>query len=170
MDDASGKEGIMNESSSQAAILQAQIRSGLDVMQKIQDHIDGFLSEDVQKMGRTTVSAVIISDGLSRFYTAIETIFVRVARFFENSLEGERWHADLLDRMAFEIPGIRPRVISGKTQADLKELMKSRHFSRYYVELEYDWDRLDFLLLKYHAVKLAIRAEIEEFEKRLGSL
>lgn len=56
----------MNESSSQAAILQAQIRSGLDVMQKIQDHMDGFLNEDLQKMGRTTVGAVIISDGLSR--------------------------------------------------------------------------------------------------------
>ncbi len=160
----------MHKSSSQVAILQGQIKSGLDVLQRIQDHLDSFMADELQKMGRTTVSAVIISDGLCRFYTAIETVFVRIAKFFENSLEGERWHADLLDRMAFSIPDIRPRVISDKTHADLRELMKFRHFSRYYVELEHDWERLDFLLRKYEAVKEKLRTDIEAFLKLVGSL
>lgn len=160
----------MNESQRESSILQGQILSGLEVMQRVQDHVDGFLENELEQMGCTTVSAVIISDGLSRFYTAIETIFVRVSRFFENSLEGERWHADLLDRMALSIPEIRPPVISQKTHADLRELMKFRHFSRYYAELEYDWDRLEFLLRKYDAVKVSIRDEIAAFQKILSSL
>ncbi len=160
----------MNESKRESSILQGQILGGLEVMQRVQDHVDGFCEDELEKMGRTTVSAVIISDGLSRFYTAIETIFVRISRFFENALEGERWHADLLDRMALSIPEIRPPVISQKTHTDLRELMKFRHFSRYYAELEYDWDRLEFLLRKYDAVKVSVRDEIVEFQKLLSSL
>lgn len=160
----------MSKSANQVAILRGQISSGLEVMQRIQGHLDGFLCDELERMGRTTVTAVVISDGLCRFYTAVETVFVRIAKFFENSLEGERWHADLLDRMAFSIPDIRPRVIADKTHSDLREIMKFRHFSRYYVELEYDWDRLDFLLRKYESIKVELRTDIQAFLKIMDNL
>jgi hypothetical protein len=49
---------------------------------------------------------------LESAYTAIETLFVRISQAFGNHLIADRWHADLLDKMVLEIPGVRPRVIA----------------------------------------------------------
>lgn len=85
----------MNESQRESSILQGQILSGLEVMQRVQDHVDGFLENELEQMGRTTVSAVIISDR---------------------------------------------------------------------------WDRLEYLLHKYDAVRVSVRDEIVTFQKLLNSL
>ena len=45
-----------------------------------------------------------------------------------------------------EIVPIRPRVISQPVKEDLAELMRFRHFRRYYFGTAYDWERLDALL------------------------
>ncbi len=144
-------------------ILMGHIEAGLQVLARIEAHLDSFMEGDGKTMGRTPVSAVVVADALSRYYTAAETVFFRIARFFENSIEGNRWHAELLDRMGMEIPGVRPAVLSPATQSALRELMRFRHFSRYYVELEYDWDRLDFLLVKFHGLKLALKDDLNRF-------
>jgi hypothetical protein len=48
--------------------------------------------------------------------------------------------------MTLEKKGIRPRVISDETHRLLTELMRFRHFKRYYLALDYDWEKLRFLL------------------------
>jgi hypothetical protein len=149
------------------AVLQAHILAGVDVLRRIENHLDSFLTHDPNAQGKTTTGAIVIADALSRYYTAAETVFFRIARYFENSIEGDRWHAELLDRMGMAIPGIRPAVISGDTQAALRELMRFRHFSRYYVELEYDWERLDFLRLKFEFLKNNLVPELLRFHDLL---
>jgi len=72
--------------------------------------------------------------------------------------------------MAMVIPGVRPAVISDNTRAAMRELMRFRHFSRYYVELEYDWQWLDFLLLKYEVVKDALGCELIRFQDLLKAV
>ena len=57
--------------------------------------------------------------------------------------------------MTIEIEGIRPYAVSRRNFPALLELLKFRHFRRYYFDLELDWDRLDFLstlLRKAHSV------------------
>ncbi len=149
------------------AVLQAHIAAGVDVLQRIEQHLDSFIDLDDNARNRTTTGAIVIADALSRYYTAAETVFFRIARFFENSVQGDRWHAELLDRMGLAIPGVRPAVISLKTQSALRELLRFRHFSRYYVELEYDWERLDFLLLKYAYLKGTLSYELVGFHDLL---
>lgn len=149
------------------AVILAHIISGVDVLRRIENHLASFLEQDENARNKTTTGAIVIADALSRYYTAAETIFFRIARFFENNIDGERWHAELLDRMAMAIPGVRPAVISDNTRAAMRELMRFRHFSRYYVELEYDWQRLDFLLLKYAVVKDALECELIRFHDLL---
>ena len=149
-------------------ILMGHIEAGLQVLARIEAHLDSFMEGDGKTMGRTPVSAVVVADALSRYYTAAETLFFRVARVFENSVEGNRWHAELLDRMGMEIPGIRPAVLSAATQSALRDLMRFRHFSRYYVELEYDWDRLDFLLGKFQGLRPALRDDLHRFRALLA--
>lgn len=65
--------------------------------------------------------------------------------------------------MVLEIDGIRPRVISDTTRDALRELIRFRHFKRYYLEFEYDWDKLAFLEKKFAAVRATIHDEITQF-------
>ena len=147
-----------------------QIDAGTSVLSRIEMHLADFLAHDAKTMGRNNVVAVVVADALTRYYTASETIFFRIARFFENNIGGDRWHAELLDRMLISIPGMRPAVLSETTYTALRELMRFRHFSRYYVELDYDWDRLDFLLIKFNQAKAHLKTDLAVFCKVLQSL
>ena len=48
-------------------------------------------------------------------YGVIENYFLRISKFFENSLPQDSWHKTLVERMALEIPGVRPALITDKT-------------------------------------------------------
>lgn len=72
--------------------------------------------------------------------------------------------------MLVAIPSVRPSVLSEKTYGAVRELMRFRHFSRYYVELDYDWDRLDFLLIKYNQAKAGLKTELKTFGQTMESL
>ena len=52
----------------------------------------------------------------------------------------------------------------------LKELMRFRHFRRYYFELEYDWDKLDFLVKKFTFLRGTIGKELSIFKDFLSQL
>ena len=103
-------------------------------------------------------------------YTALETSFLRISQFFENSLIASHWHTDLLDKMRIHIPGIRERVLSDEAHALLLELLTFRHFRRYYFDVELDWQKLDFLLGVYdRALPLAYR-DLDRFKDLLARL
>ena len=78
-------------------------------------------------------------------------------------MNDSRWHADLLEKMTLRIEGTRDAVISDSTAAALSELMKLRHFRRYYFELEYDWDKLDCLQKVLARVRAATAASLRCF-------
>ena len=102
---------------------------------------------------------MIIAQILENAYTAIETALLRISQGFDNSLSPERWHADLLDKMVLEKKGVRPRVLSNETHRLLTELMRFRHFKRYYIELDYDWEKLRFLLSVLRRCLPLVKAE-----------
>lgn len=77
----------------------------------------------------------------------------------------ERWHTDLLDHMTLEVPEVRPRVISAETFSDLSELMRFRHFKRYYFNLAYDWERLDAIVQRLKRVHPRLDGELDQFER-----
>ena len=62
-------------------------------------------------------------------YSAYEGLFETVTHFFENRIEGERYHAHLLRRMKLEIEGIRPALISHEAFPLLDEFAGSGTFS-----------------------------------------
>jgi len=77
---------------------------------------------------------IVVAHILENSYTAIETALLRISQGFGNSLSPERWHANLLDKMLLEKRGVRPRVLSEESHRLLTELMRFRHFKRYYLE------------------------------------
>jgi hypothetical protein len=60
-------------------------------------------------------------------YGILENYFLRVSKFFENSLPRDRWHQALVERMAIEIPSLRPALLSPADVADVRELVRFRH-------------------------------------------
>ena len=122
-----------------------------------------YRNEKVSVETRGIEEAMVIAQSMTNYYTCIETIFLRVSRFFENNLSKERWHQELLDRMTIEIEGIRKAVISDDVKDALTEILKFRHFTRYYFELNYDWDKLDFLLKKFDLLADNLPEQVRNF-------
>ncbi len=121
------------------------------------------LDRDLGLLGRTPNAALIIAGLIENYYTCLETVFLRISQFFENTLDPERRHTDLLEKMTLHIEGVRLPAVSQANYPNLLELLKFRHFRRYYFELEYDWDRLEFLVKKMKLAHPAASRDLERF-------
>lgn len=60
-------------------------------------------------------------------YGVAENYFLRVSKYFENGLPPDRWHRALVEKMALDIPGLRPALLEDVSDfRDAMELMKFR--------------------------------------------
>ena len=53
----------------------------------------------------------------------VEGYAFRVAKTFENHIDGRTWHQDLIRRMRLEIPGVRPPLQDATTAAHIDALV-----------------------------------------------
>lgn len=68
---------------------------------------------------------------LHQIYGVLEHYFLRLAKFFENSLPEESWEKTLLYRMGLDIPGLRPALLlEAKDKELVMVLLKFRHTFR----------------------------------------
>lgn len=63
-------------------------------------------------------------------YNLMENYFLCIARGFENAIEGDRWHKDLVKRMSLEIEGVRPALLETRDVPLIDELRAFRHVFR----------------------------------------
>ena len=146
------------------------IKKQLMLGDKIFRGIGEAIEKDVPKIGKTGNAAVMVAGLSESYYTCIETAYHKISQHFENHLNPARWHAELLKKMTLSIEGIRIPAVSDDAYLHLQELQRFRHFKRYYFELEYDWDRIDFLLKKLHTVHPMVHRDLELFIKFLREL
>ena len=130
----------------------------------VRETLENALTDEVVRLGRTRVSALIVAGLLENYYTGLETIFLRISQHFENRLGDERRHQELLQNMTLEIKGVRVAAVSEDALPPLLELLRFRYFKRYSFELEYDWDRLDFLVAKLRQAHPLVTRGLERFE------
>ncbi len=155
---------------SEPQILSSEIRNTLAIISDLYSKHRRFQAEEFQSLGRKPITASYLADLLDSFYTCLETTFLRISHFFENKIDKDRWHQDLLDKMRIEIPDIRVAIISGPSYQRLKELLRFRHFRRYYFEMEYDWDKLEFLQKKLLELEALLKQDLERFLEFLKEL
>lgn len=141
--------------------LAAEIQKSLEAMEKLEGEILAFRNHALTN--KSTADAMATAHFLATFYTCAETVFFRISQHFENNLSPANWHAELLNKMCLEIPGIRPRVISESSRRDLDELRRFRHFTRYYFDIDYDWRRLGFLYDVFECLRTPLRTELNAF-------
>ena len=152
------------------AHLEAHINKHLALLTEAATEIAQACSDDLPKLGRTPRAAVMIAGLIENYYTCAETVFVRISQFFGNHLPPDRWHRELLDRMCLDLPESRPRVLSDTTFNDLLEVMRFRHFKRYYFGTAYDWERIDSLLRRIERIAKDLPEELEAFRSFLRQL
>ncbi len=151
-------------------VLKSELDDNLAVLQGIYTFFIKALEEDVPKLGRNQSSALIIAGIAENYYTCLETGFFRVSQFFENNLSKEHWHSDLLHKMSIAIDTVRIAVLSPQTASIMDELLRFRHFKRYYYRLEFDWDRIDFLVVKLRQVHPMILEDLKRFTGFLAEI
>jgi hypothetical protein len=67
---------------------------------------------------------------IHNIYGVMENYCLRVAKFFENGLEGPAWHKDLLHRMTLAIGDVRPALLTDDAFYLVDELRSFRHLFR----------------------------------------
>jgi D-alanyl-lipoteichoic acid acyltransferase DltB (MBOAT superfamily) len=143
--------------------LTTMLQKHLAVANHLHDYYQEYLRTEFAPEQKKRSDAIVIADTMVNYYTCLETIFLRISQFFENDLRKERWHQDLLEKMTLHIEGIRPAAIQDATFKLLAELLKFRHFKRYYFELDYDWDKLEFLQKKFVHAHPLIQQDLQAF-------
>jgi hypothetical protein len=92
-------------------------------------------------------------------YGVLENYFLRVSKFFENDLLADRWQKSLVEKMALEIPGVRPALLTEQpSKRRAFELLRFRHFFRNMYGEDLD-------PVKTAAVQQAATALAESFSK-----
>jgi len=151
-------------------ILIGDIQKTLQKKDEIRAIYRSFKSREEPLLQKDLYAFMILSEIFTNFYTCIETAFVRISKFFENNVSRERWHKDLLEKMTLDIPGVRPRVLSGNLYLALEEFLRFRHFKRYYFEFNYDPKRMAYLESRFEETVDAVSAELCEFIEKLRLL
>ncbi len=144
----------------------AEIRKSREVLGRIATYYEGHFATSPRRP-ETTENAIVLAEVMNNYYTCAETIFLRISQHFENCLATENWHKDLLRKMTLTIPDIRPQVVDERTFADLEELLRFRHFHRYYLEFNYDWERLRVAESRFGSVRKPLDRALDEFERYL---
>ncbi len=151
------------------ALLKADIRDELSKLQRLGDEF----SRIADKLNQTEVSAYdrgAIGYYLHNFYNGCEGIFRAIARFFENDLEPQSWHSDLLKRMTLEIPGYRPALLDQQLFLLLEDFRGFRHKFRYSYGFELDWEKERVVALKLVPALELLQQQMEAFLQTLDAL
>ncbi len=127
-------------------------------------------TQDLPKIGKTDTSALMVAGLLENYYTCLETMLFRIAQFFGTDLDQAQWHRDLLEKMTVSVTGVRIAPVSDENYPRLLELLKFRHFRRCYFEMEYDWDRLEYLRKKLMEAHPRVLADMNHFIDFLKSI
>ncbi len=143
--------------------LQGELRRTLRKVDEVEAYHAEFRRDFPPVETRRNYDLVLLADIVTDYYTCLETGFVQISKLFENHVDAERWHKSLLERMTVEIPTIRARVLSDDSFRCLDELMRFRHFRRYYFDRRYERDRMELLEKTFLRSIPLVRRDLEAF-------
>ncbi len=105
---------------------------------------------------------------LHNLYSSYEDIFKIIIKFFENHIDDlSTFHTGLLKRMALNINGIRPALLSDHSLKILDELRGFRHVFRHAYGYELDTDRVIKMAEKIPSLKESFATDLNTFKQNL---
>ena len=119
----------------------------------------------------TTVELRAAGSILHDFYNGAERLFERIATAIDSSVPtGPNWHDELLSRVAYPIPDVRPAVISDALRQRLSDYLRFRHLFRTVYGRELRWDLLRPLVDDLPDVHRELSADVRSFAGFLHGL
>lgn len=150
-------------------ILKAEINEAIHAIDLIYDNTqEKYLQIGNKKPDYFEISA--FGYLLHNFYNACENILLRIAGVFENTIDKEEWHKDLLLRMKLEIGNIRPAVINSDLVPILDEYRRFRHLFRHAYSIQLDWEKINSLILKLKKTKTVFITDVQHFLEFVDNL
>ncbi len=105
---------------------------------------------------------------LHQYYTAIESIFRRIALQIDGYLPiGERSHLDLLEQMAQDIANVRTALIEPQQYLILKDYLNFSHFFRHAYGYQLRWQELHLKLVMMPEAFEKLRQSIDNLFQEL---
>jgi len=68
-------------------------------------------SERASLSGMDEFAWTAVGYTIHNVYCLLENYFLRISKFFENGLDLAAWHAQVIERMTLNIPGVRARPL-----------------------------------------------------------
>lgn len=103
-------------------------------------------------------------------YNLMENYFLRIAKCFENNIDKLNWHKDLIRRMALEIDGVRPALLTMKDVPLIDELRAFRHVFRHIYQSELDLEKVMIVDSRAPKAVVAFKAAHDKFIENLDRL
>lgn len=148
-------------------LLAAEIRSDLAALERIVARIAVIGTREAHNPEPEEVMA--IAAFLHHLYTGMETILYRIASGVDGSPPtGDRWHQALLTRMSVDLTGIRHRVLTDETGAELARLLRFRHFFRHAYRIDFLWTEVAPLAADAERIYRRFEQDVREALLRLG--
>ena len=144
------------------ALIRADIESELESLNQLTDE----LNLTLRRFGKEPSSIEIRATGsiLHDFYCGVEKIFERIAVEIDGEIpKGENWHLQLLDRMTFEVPEVRPAVIGKGTADKLKDYLRFRHLFRNVYGSHLEWGKIRDLTVPFTEILAVFNSDINRF-------
>lgn len=112
--------------------------------------------------------AIVLGYYLHNLYLAFENAFKQIARVFENDIRSpSEWHAELLQRMTLDVPGLRPRFVGEEAVGPLDELRRFRHMFRTAYTSRLDMKRMALALERAHELESLYPKDFARFREFL---
>ena len=140
----------------------------LGYLKNQQAEIDRLLAEIKRTEPEDNEKTVYIGYSLHNLYCAFEDFFKEIAKTFENQIEDpSKYHRELLYRMSFEIPLIRPNFLSKESYGILDELRRFRHTFRHAYTYDLDSQKVKDLKVRILSKYSKILSDMDRFEDYL---
>jgi len=126
--------------------------------------------ERIEHGGTDRLDWAALGYTIHNVYGVMESYCLRVAKFFENGLEGESCHRELLRRMTLEIPTLRPALLSAETYLLVDELRSFRRLFRNLYARPLDPDRTRLVQAKVGPAASAFTAAHAKFVAKMEEI
>jgi hypothetical protein len=103
-------------------------------------------------------------------YNLLENYFLRISKFFENSLDPLSWHRDLVQHMVLDIEGVRPALLNRELAGRIDELRSFRHIFRNIYQSELDPKRVELVQQPLGSTLSAFKKAHQEFIKKIKTI
>jgi hypothetical protein len=112
-----------------------------------------------------------VAFNLHSLYCGLERMFELIAIELDGgTLGGERWHSELLNQMALDLPQVRPPVLTKAVVTHLDEYRKFRHLVRNVYATNLDPDRMEALVASLPAIWNQVCQDLSTFIQFLEQL